>query len=121
MNTEETYDSTEDEDTVSGTFTKTEMVEHVAAEFNLEKNIARHLVDSIFEEIMFALANGNTVKVPGLGNFMVRSKKARPGRNMKTGQVVTIGERRVVSFRSSGLLNQRTSSNLVDEAEPSKA
>ena len=53
------------------------------------------------------------MKIPGLGNFSVRDKVARPGRNLKTGETVTITERRVVTFHPSGTLNARVTKNLL--------
>ena len=56
-------------------------------------------------------------KIPGLGNFSVRDKVARPGRNLKTGETVTITERRVVTFHPSGTLNARVTTNLIPPQE----
>ena len=57
------------------------------------------------------------MKIPGLGNFSVRDKVARPGRNLKTGETVTITERRVVTFHPSGTLNARVTTNLIPPQE----
>ena len=79
----------------------------------LDRQAAKVLVEEFFEMIARHLEQGDTVKIPGLGNFSVRQKVARPGRNLKTGEVVTITERRVVSFHPSGTLNARVTENLL--------
>lgn len=68
---------------------------------NLSGAVAMQLVDAFFEEICFALEKGDSVKFSGLGNFCVRNKKARPGRNPKTGISTLIASRNVVIFQAS--------------------
>ena len=83
----------------------------------LDRQTAKILVEEFFELIARHLERGDTVKIPGLGNFSVRQKVARPGRNLKTGETVTISERRVVTFHPSGTLNARVTANLIKEDE----
>lgn len=80
---------------------------------DLDRPHAKLIVESFFELIVEHLEKGDTVKIPGLGNFSVRDKVARPGRNLKTGETVTITERRVVTFHPSGTLNARVTNNLL--------
>ena len=84
----------------------------------LDRQAAKVLVEEFFEMIAHHLEQGDTVKIPGLGNFSVRQKVARPGRNLKTGETVTISERRVVTFHPSGTLNARVTANLIRDKEP---
>jgi integration host factor subunit alpha len=67
----------------------------------LNKREAKDIVDTFFEEIRDALARGEPVKLSGFGNFQVRNKPPRPGRNPKTGETIPIAARRVVTFHAS--------------------
>ncbi len=73
----------------------------------MNKNEARELVELLFEELAASLAVGKQVKLSGFGNFDLRDKKERPGRNPKTGEKVTIPARRVVTFRPGQKLKAR--------------
>jgi integration host factor subunit alpha len=79
--------------------TKADMAESLFNELGLNKREARELVDMYFEELRASLAVGEQVKLSGFGNFDLRDKKERPGRNPKTGQEIPICARRVVTFR----------------------
>ncbi len=81
------------------TITKLELVQRVVDSSKLSKHDAKLLVDNFFEIMCAALENGEEIKISGFGSFNMRDKKARPGRNLHTGEVVTIGERRVVTFK----------------------
>jgi integration host factor subunit alpha len=87
--------------------TKAEMAEQLFEELGLNKREAKELVEAFFEEIRVALADGQQVKLSGFGNFDLRSKNARPGRNPKTGQEIPISARRVVTFRPGQKLKSR--------------
>ncbi len=89
------------------TLTKIEIVEHLVEQLSLDKNIAKELVEQFFEEIRVALENGNDVKLSGFGNFQLREKSSRPGRNPKTGEEIPVSARRVVSFKPSQKLKDR--------------
>ena len=82
------------------TITKDSLVEMIHNEIGLNKREAKELIECFFEEIKKTLENGNDIKLSGFGNFMLRDKLPRPGRNPKTGQEVTISSRRVVTFKS---------------------
>ena len=79
--------------------TKAEMAEHLFEELGLNKREAKELVELYFEEIKRSLEAGHQVKLSGFGNFDLREKKQRPGRNPKTGEEIPITPRRVVTFR----------------------
>ncbi|WP_058554576.1 integration host factor subunit alpha [Thiohalocapsa sp. ML1] len=87
--------------------TKADMAEHLYEELGLNKREAKEVVESFFEEIRTALENGEQVKLSGFGNFDLRQKKQRPGRNPKTGEEIPITARRVVTFRPGQKLKSR--------------
>ncbi len=87
--------------TLDRTLTKAELAELIFDRVGLNKREAKDIVDAFFEEIREALAQGNEVKLSGFGNFQVRDKPPRPGRNPKTGEVIPIEARRVVTFHAS--------------------
>ncbi|CUA82525.1 integration host factor subunit alpha [Pseudidiomarina woesei] len=89
--------------------TKAEMAEHLFEKFGLNKRDAKDLVENFFEEIRRALESGEEVKLSGFGNFELRTKNQRPGRNPKTGEDIPISARRVVTFRPGQKLKQRVS------------
>ena len=75
-------------------------MEMVHNEIGLNKREAKELIESFFEQIKKSLEEGNDIKLSGFGNFNLRDKAPRPGRNPKTGEDVTISSRRVVTFKS---------------------
>ena len=79
--------------------TKADMAEKLFDELGLNKREAKEMVEIFFEKIRFALEDGEQVKLSGFGNFDLREKKQRPGRNPKTGEEIPISARRVVTFR----------------------
>jgi integration host factor subunit alpha len=87
--------------------TRVNMAESLFNELGLSRTEARELVESFFEEQAASLAVGEQVKLSGFGNFDLRDKKERPGRNPKTGEEVTISARRVVTFRPGQKLRAR--------------
>lgn len=89
------------------TLTKADMVEHLYEELGLNKREAKDLVEMFFEEVRLALGQGQNVKLSGFGNFMLRDKTQRPGRNPKTGEDIPVDARRVVTFRPGQKLKQR--------------
>lgn len=82
------------------TITKDSLVEMIHNEIGLNKREAKELIESFFEQIKKSLEEGNDIKLSGFGNFNLRDKAPRPGRNPKTGEEVTISSRRVVTFKS---------------------
>ncbi len=92
---------------VSMGLTRPDMAENLFNELGLNRNEAHELVDSFFEELIVSLAVGKQVKLSGFGNFDIRDKNERPGRNPKTGEKVPITARRVVTFRPGQKLRAR--------------
>ena len=70
-------------------------------QLGLNKREAKDMVERFFEEIRIALESGDSVKLSGFGNFQLREKPQRPGRNPKTGEEIPITARRVVTFHAS--------------------
>lgn len=87
--------------------TKADLAETLFDELGLNKREAKELVDLFFEEIKVALESGDDVKLSGFGNFALRDKNERPGRNPKTGEEIPITARRVVTFRPGQKLKAR--------------
>lgn len=87
--------------------TKAEMSEHLFEELGLNKREAKEMVEMFFEEIRYALEHNESVKLSGFGNFDLRDKRQRPGRNPKTGEEIPITARRVVTFRPGQKLKAR--------------
>ena len=83
------------------TLTKDDLAKALHSKVTANKNEASDMVDTFFEEIRAELALGEHVKLSGFGNFELRDKKQRPGRNPKTGEVVPVSARRVVTFHPS--------------------
>jgi integration host factor subunit alpha len=90
--------------------TKAEMAEMLFNELGLNKREAKELVELFFNEVSEALAAGEDVKLSGFGNFTLRKKNQRPGRNPKTGEEIPISARRVVTFRPGQKLKARVES-----------
>ena len=87
--------------------TKADIAERLFNEVGLNKREAKEFVDAYFETIREALENGENVKLSGFGNFQLREKNQRPGRNPKTGEEIPISARRVVTFRPGQKLRAR--------------
>lgn len=94
--------------------TKAEMAEHLFEKLGLNKKDAKDLVEAFFEEIKLCLEQDEQVKLSGFGNFDLRTKNERPGRNPKTGEDIPIKARRVVTFRPGQKLKSR-----VEHVKPS--
>jgi len=87
--------------------TKADMAEKLFQDLGINKREAKEFVEMFFEEIRSALERGAQVKLSGFGNFNLRDKKERPGRNPKTGQEIPITARRVVTFHPGQKLKAR--------------
>ncbi|MCM5569336.1 integration host factor subunit alpha [Burkholderiaceae bacterium FT117] len=83
------------------TLTKAELAEMLFERVGLNKREAKDMVETFFDEIRGALERGECVKLSGFGNFQLRDKPQRPGRNPKTGEEIPISARRVVTFHAS--------------------
>jgi integration host factor subunit alpha len=82
------------------TLTKAELAELLFDNVGLNKREAKDMVEAFFEVIRDALESGDSVKLSGFGNFQLRDKPQRPGRNPKTGEAIPIAARRVVTFHA---------------------
>ena len=82
------------------TLTKADFAEQLFDELGLNKREAKDMVELFFEEIKISLEQGKPVKISGFGNFDLRDKTSRPGRNPKTHEEIPITARRVVTFRA---------------------
>ncbi|MBL0711221.1 MAG: integration host factor subunit alpha [Colwellia sp.] len=87
--------------------TKAEVAEHLFETVGLNKRDAKNMVEMFFEEIRETLESGEQVKLSGFGNFDLRQKSERPGRNPKTGEDIPISARKVVTFRPGQKLKNR--------------
>ncbi len=87
--------------------TKAEMAEKLFEELGLNKREAKEVVELFFEEVRASLEGNEQVKLSGFGNFDLRDKSERPGRNPKTGEEIPITARRVVTFRPGQKLKAR--------------
>lgn len=96
-----------------GTLTKAELADLLFERVGFNKREAKDMVESFFEEVRTALERGEGVKLSGFGNFQLRDKPQRPGRNPKTGEEIPITARRVVTFHASQKLKA-----LVDKHYP---
>ena len=83
------------------------MAERLYEELGLNKREAKEIVELFFEEVRRTLESGDQVKLSGFGNFDLRNKNQRPGRNPKTGEEIPISARRVVTFRPGQKLKSR--------------
>jgi integration host factor, alpha subunit len=83
------------------TLTKAALADMLFERVGLNKREAKDMVETFFEEISAALIRGESVKLSGFGNFQLRDKQQRPGRNPKTGEEIPISARRVVTFHAS--------------------
>lgn len=83
------------------TLTKAELAELLFRQVGLNKREAKDMVETFFDEIRDCLKRGEAVKLSGFGNFQLRDKPQRPGRNPRTGEAIPIAARRVVTFHSS--------------------
>jgi integration host factor subunit alpha len=92
--------------------TKAEIVEQIYERVGFSKKEASELVERVFETIKETLANGEKVKISGFGNFVVRDKNARKGRNPQTGEEILLDARRVLTFKPSLVLKN----NLNEES-----
>jgi len=96
--------------------TKAELTEVLFQELGLNKREAKDLVEQFFEEIIASLVTGNEVKLSGFGNFELRDKDQRPGRNPKTGEAIPISARRVVTFKAGQKLKMRVEGHVGSQS-----
>jgi integration host factor subunit alpha len=101
------------------TMTKSDIVENVYSKIGFSKKEATELVELVFGSLKNQLISGEKVKISGFGNFVVRGKNERVGRNPQTGEQIKISARRVLTFRPSqvlkAMLNGEEYAHLTDE------
>ena len=93
------------------TLTKADLADLLFEKVGLNKREAKDMVEVFFEEVRKALEAGDQVKLSGFGNFQLRDKPQRPGRNPKTGEEIPISARRVVTFHASQKLKAMVEKN----------
>lgn len=103
------------------TMTKADIVEQVYQKIGFSKKEASELVELVFNSLKDVLTNGDKVKISGFGNFVVREKNERVGRNPQTGEQIKISARRVLTFRPSqvlkAMLNGEDITGLTDDED----
>ena len=90
-----------------GAMTKAQMVEELFEDLGFSKREAKEIVEAFFEEISATLERNEPVKLSGFGNFNLRDKRERPGRNPRTGEEIPVSARRVVTFHPGQKLRSR--------------
>lgn len=95
--------------------TKAQLADLLFDQIGLNKRESKDMIDAFFNLIASSLVNGDDVKVAGFGNFQIRTKAPRPGRNPRTGEEVPIAARRVVTFHASQKLKEQ-----IQERKPGK-
>ena len=93
------------------TLTKAILAEKLSDEIGLNKRESKEVVESFFNELSNTLANGEEIKLSGFGNFSIRDKDERMGRNPKTGEDKVISARRIVTFKTGNKLKLRVESS----------
>ena len=92
--------------------TKADIVEALYEKVGFSKKEAADLVELVFETLKNSLAQGNKIKISGFGNFVVREKRSRVGRNPQTGESIEISARRVLTFRPSQVLRAEVNASM---------
>ena len=87
--------------------TKAQLAELLFEQIGLNKRESKDMVDAFFSLVSASLVNGQDVKITGFGNFQIRTKAPRPGRNPRTGEAIPIDARRVVTFHASQKLKEQ--------------
>jgi len=99
------------------TLTKADLADLLFEKVGLNKREAKDMVESFFEEVRLSLENGEGVKLSGFGNFQLRDKPPRPGRNPSTGEEIPITARRGVTFHASQKLKAMVEKNYGGEQQ----
>jgi integration host factor subunit alpha len=98
--------------------TKADIVEHIYEKVGFSKKESAELVEKVFTIIKDTLASGEKVKISGFGNFVVREKNARKGRNPQTGEEIRLAARRVLTFKPSLVLKNILNEGHAGDADP---
>ncbi len=97
--------------------TKAQMAEHLFEDLGLNKREAKEIVEAFFDTVSRSLERNEPVKLSGFGNFNLRDKRERPGRNPKTGEEIPVSARRVVIFHPGQKLRARVESHVGTESD----
>ncbi|RZL57932.1 MAG: integration host factor subunit alpha [Variovorax sp.] len=95
--------------------TKAHLAELLFEQIGLNKRESKDMVEAFFDLVGNSLSEGTDVKISGFGNFQIRVKAPRPGRNPRTGEAIPIGERRVATFHASAKLKDQIQNGSDDE------
>ncbi len=87
--------------------TKAQLAEMLFEQIGLNKRESKDMIDAFFDLVAHSLVEGHDVKITGFGNFQIRTKAPRPGRNPRTGEPIPIEARRVVTFHASQKLKEQ--------------
>ena len=93
--------------------TKAQLVELLFEQIGLNKRESKDMIDAFFDLVSASLVEGDDVKISGFGNFQIRTKAPRPGRNPRTGEPVAIEARRVVTFHASPKLKEQVQATVA--------
>ena len=102
---------------VGRTLTKADIVEKIHAKVGFSKKESAEIVDLVLGIVKETLTNGEKIKISGFGNFVIREKKPRRGRNPQTGDAIEISSRRVLTFRPSSILRKGINDHSQDGSE----
>jgi integration host factor subunit alpha len=97
--------------------TKAQLADLLFEQLGLNKRESKDMVDAFFDLVTAQLVAGTDVKISGFGNFQIRTKAPRPGRNPRTGEAIAIDARRVVTFHASHKLKDQ----IQDDGDVAKA
>ena len=97
--------------------TKAQLAEMLFEQIGLNKRESKDMIDAFFDLIAESLVNGQDVKISGVGNFQIRTKAPRPGRNPRTGEDIPIEARRAVTFHASHKLKELIQGDASDKAD----
>ena len=97
--------------------TKAQLADLLFEQIGLNKRESKDMIDAFFDLVTNSLVDGTDVKISGFGNFQIRTKAPRPGRNPRTGEAIPIGERRVATFHASAKLKEQIHGN-IDAGAP---
>ncbi len=92
--------------------TKADIVESLYSKLGFSKKEASDLVELVFDTLKSSIAQGQKIKISGFGNFIVREKRSRVGRNPQTGESIEISARKVLTFRPSQVLRAEVNAQL---------
>jgi len=99
--------------------TKADIVEQIYEQVGFSKKESAELVEKVFDAIKATLAEGEKVKISGFGNFVVRGKNSRKGRNPQTGQEILLEARKVLTFKPSLVLKNLLNEEQIPTSESS--